>query len=291
VINMTLTVIDPAPAARDATVAAHQHADRPITLEVRNLSAGYGDAITLNGVTFAIRRGERVGLLGPNGAGKSTLFKSIMGILRPVTGSILIHDQSVAQATTKVAYVPQFEEIDWKFPVTVYDVVMMGRTRHIGWLRWSHRGDMHDRAVWDALARVQMTPFVNQQISELSGGQKRRVFIARALAQEADILLLDEPFAGVDANAQKLIFNVLEALGNEGVTILLATHDLGMAATHFDKLILLNKTMLAFGRPADVFKPDILAQTFGGQMAIWKADPTDSTDSTPTMLVADHCCP
>ncbi|MBX3081566.1 MAG: metal ABC transporter ATP-binding protein [Anaerolineae bacterium] len=284
---MSLVIADSVKPSANGT---HHHPadDRPITLEVRNLSAGYGDTVTLSDVSFAIRRGERIGLLGPNGAGKSTLFKAIMGIVPPISGDILIHQQPVSQATTRVAYVPQFEEIDWKFPVTVYDVVMMGRTRHIGWLRWSRKGDVHDRMVWDALARVQMTPFANHQISELSGGQKRRVFIARALAQEANILLLDEPFAGVDANAQNIIFNVLEALCNDGVTILLATHDLGMAATHFDKLILLNKTMLAFGRPADVFKPDILAQTFGGQMAIWKADPADSTS---TMIVADHCCP
>ena len=284
---MSLAIADNAQALSQQP---HIHAvdKRPIALEVRNLSAGYGDVVTLKDVSFGIRRGERIGLLRPNGAGKSTLFKSIMGIVQPIAGDVLIHQRPAMQTTTKVAYVPQFEEIDWKFPVTVYDVVMMGRTRHIGWLRWSRKGDVHDRTVWDALARVQMTPFANHQISELSGGQKRRVFIARALAQEADVLLLDEPFAGVDANAQQIVFNVLESLCNAGVTILLATHDLGMAATHFDKLILLNKTMIAFGHPNDVFKPDLLSQAFGGQMAIWKASPTDTA---PTMIVADHCCP
>ncbi|MBX3063138.1 MAG: metal ABC transporter ATP-binding protein [Anaerolineae bacterium] len=254
-----------------------------VVLSVRNLSTGYADQLTLQATSFDIRRGERVGILGPNGAGKSTLFKAIMGILPIHSGEILIHGRSATQESMRVAYVPQFEEIDWKFPVSVYDVVMMGRTRHIGWLRRARHGSIHDQLVREALARVGMSAFGNRQIGDLSGGQKRRVFIARALAQEADILLLDEPFAGVDARAQESINTVLDTLSQSGVTILLATHDLGTAQSRFDKLILLNKRMIAFGTPAEVFQPEALATAFGGQMAFWK--------DGEIMMVADHCCP
>jgi ABC-type Mn2+/Zn2+ transport system ATPase subunit len=265
--------------------------DAPIVLEVRGLSAGYPHDPALQGVSFAVRAGERVGLLGPNGAGKSTLFKAIMGILPATAGEVRIHDSAEPSAATRVAYVPQFEEIDWKFPVSVYDVVMMGRTRQIGWLRWARRGDAHDRSVREALARVQMLKFADRQIGELSGGQKRRVFIARALAQQADILLLDEPFAGVDARAQATIHEVIAALCAEGVTVLLATHDLGTASSQFDKLILLNRRMIAFGTSAEVFRPDVLGQTFGGQLAIWRPAATDGQQSEATIMFTDHCCP
>lgn len=265
--------------------------DAPVVLDVRGLSAGYPHDLALQGVSFAVRAGERVGLLGPNGAGKSTLFKAIMGLLPATAGEVCIHDNAAPTTATRVAYVPQFEEIDWKFPVSVYDVVMMGRTRQIGWLRWARRGDVHDRSVREALARVQMLKFVDRQIGELSGGQKRRVFIARALAQQADILLLDEPFAGVDARAQATIHEVLATLCAEGVTVLLATHDLGTASSQFDKLILLNRHMIAFGTPAEVFRPDLLGQTFGGQLAIWRTADADGQQGEATVMLTDHCCP
>jgi ABC-type Mn2+/Zn2+ transport system ATPase subunit len=278
------------PYPSTSTTAKHTHHDdphiqdaRPVVLSVRDLSAGYADDVALQGATFAIRQGERVGLLGPNGAGKSTLFKAIMGILPLHSGEVLIHGQASAQESSRVAYVPQFEEIDWKFPVSVYDVVMMGRTRRVGWFKRARRGSIHDEIVRETLDRVEMSAFADKQIGELSGGQKRRVFIARALAQEADILLLDEPFAGVDAKAQESINAVLNTLCDGGVTVLLATHDLGTAQSRFDKLILLNKHMIAFGTPADVFQPETLAAAFGGQMAFWK--------DGEIMMVTDHCCP
>lgn len=278
-----------APHVLPGSAVAH-----PDALEIRNLSAGYSHDLALRDISFGIQAGKRIGLLGPNGAGKSTLFKAIMGILPAVQGEVTIHGQPLAsakhtpQGSLRVAYVPQFEEIDWKFPVSVYDVVMMGRTRHIGWLRWPRKGDVHDRRVHEALDRVEMGALIHRQIGELSGGQKRRVFMARALAQEADILLLDEPFAGVDARAQHAILRVIENLSAEGVTTLLATHDLGMASAHFDKLILLNKRLIAFGTPAEVFRPEVLREAFGGQIAIWNVD---SAEGHHTMLVTDHCCP
>jgi anchored repeat-type ABC transporter ATP-binding subunit len=253
---------------------------------VRGLSAGYDHEVTLHDVSFSIRQGERIGLLGPNGAGKSTLFKAIMGLLPTSRGEILIHHTPSSVASMRVAYVPQFDEIDWRFPVSVYDVVMMGRTRHLGWFRFPRKGDRHDSAVRQALARVQLAHLANRQIGDLSGGQKRRVFIARALAQEADVLLLDEPFAGVDATAQETIFNVIDSLCVTGVTVLLATHDLGMAATRFDRLILLNRRLIAFGAPTDVFRPELLSSAFSGQLAIWR-----ESDQGQVVAVNDHCCP
>ncbi len=238
-------------------------------LDVRDLSAGYNGDLALEGIAFAVQRGERIALVGPNGAGKSTLLKTLIGLLKPARGEIRIHGDASRQAiSAHVAYVPQFGEIDWDFPVSVWDVVMMGRTRHIGWFRLPLPGGRHALAVQQALDRVGLLPYANRPINELSGGQKRRVFVARALAQQADILLLDEPFAGVDARAQDALMKVLDSLQCDGVTVILATHDLSLASSQFDRVLLLNRTMVAYGRPAEVFSAELLAQTYGGQLAI-----------------------
>lgn len=254
-------------------------------LDVRDVSVHYPGhhAPAMEHISFTMYVGERIGLLGPNGAGKSTLFKTIMGLLKPAQGELMVEGMPPGTSTA-VAYVPQFEEIDWKFPVTVWDVVMMGRTRHIGWFRHPRRGSVHEQVVAESLARVGLSALANRQIGALSGGQKRRAFIARALAQDARTLLLDEPFAGVDAKAQESLFGVLDDLRATGVSVLLATHDLGIAATHFDKLLLVNKQQIAFGDVYDVFQPEKLARAFGGQLAIWNAE-------AGTMMVTDqHCC-
>jgi ABC-type Mn2+/Zn2+ transport system ATPase subunit len=210
-------------------------------LSVVDVGAGYpGERNAVHDVTFDVYAGERVGVLGPNGAGKSTLFKAIAGLLPYNTGHISIHGEDCRTSHHLVGYVPQHEAIDWNFPVTVNDVVMMGRTRKIGFFRWARQ---HDHEVVRAcLHRVGMEQLRNRQIGQLSGGQKRRVFIARALAQETNVLLLDEPFSGVDAAAEAEIFATLEDLKVLGVTVLLATHDLGTAAERFDKLLLLKRT-------------------------------------------------
>ncbi len=244
----------------------------PPVFEVRSLSSGYIDDLAVRDISFSVCQGERIALVGPNGAGKSTLFKTIVGLVKPIHGQVLIHGDASRRALRRIAYVPQFEEVDWNFPVSVWDVVMMGRVRHIGWFRLPLPGDVHHRTVRQALERVGLAEHSNRQISELSGGQKRRVFIARALAQEADILLLDEPFAGVDVQAQEQLLNVLDSLQRDGVTIILATHDLTLAATHSDRVVLLHKSLVAYGAPADVFKPAILAKAYGGQLAIWQGE-------------------
>ena len=254
------------------------------TLVVENLSAGYpGARNAIEGVSFAVNRSERIGVLGPNGAGKSTLFKAIVGLIPHHTGRISTHGADCKTSHHMVGYVPQQEEIDWHFPVTVRDVVMMGRVRHIGWLRWPGRADW--QAVDAVLERVGMQDFRDRQIGQLSGGQRRRVFIARALAQETDILLLDEPFTGVDAAAAHEILEILDLLRREGVAVILATHDMSMAATHFDRLLLLNRRVIAYGTPAEVFTPETLSEAYGGRIGVFR-------QNGKTIIIADeHGCP
>ena len=254
--------------------------DRPLSveqiiapaLELRNLSAGYGQQPVIEGISVQIMSGKRVALVGPNGAGKSTLFRTIVGLLRPMSGNVLVNGWSDATTRRQAAYVPQFEDVDWDFPVSVLDVTLMGLARQIGWLRLP--GNEHRRMALNALERVGMADFANRQIGQLSGGQKRRVFIARALAQGAHILLLDEPFSGVDHMAQQTLFTILDDLRNDGVTVLLATHDLNLVSSHFDELFILNRQLIAYGAPGAVFKPAILAKAFGGQIAVWQGDET-----------------
>ena len=241
-----------------------------IALQIEHLSVNYGRTFALKDVTVSIEEGQRVALVGPNGAGKSTLFKAIVGLLTPFGGQVLIHGKSSAEARRAAAYVPQFEDVDWEFPVSVLDVVVMGLSRQVGWLRLPNA--QHLQAARDALERVGLADYADRSIGELSGGQKRRVFIARALAQGASILLLDEPFSGVDAVAQRTLFEILDNLRSEGVTVLLATHDLSLVSTHFDALFLLNKQKIAYGRPGEVFRPDLMGETFGGQIAVWQDD-------------------
>ncbi|NLX10337.1 MAG: metal ABC transporter ATP-binding protein [Chloroflexi bacterium] len=253
----------------------------PQVMTVNALSASYNGHPALHDVSFNVYAGERIGIVGPNGAGKSTLFKAIVGLL-PHQGAISIQGASCRQSHTMVGYVPQHEVIDWNFPATVWDVVMMGRARQIGYILPPRKRDR--QAVQAALERVEMWPLRKRQIGELSGGQRRRVFVARALAQQASVLLLDEPFSGVDAQAESEIFQVLDVLRAEGVAVLLATHNLAQAATHYDKLMMLNGgRVLAYGTPAEVYTPENLAATFGGRIALWR-------DGDQYVLVADRPC-
>jgi ABC-type Mn2+/Zn2+ transport system ATPase subunit len=252
-------------------------------LSVQRLSAGYpGARNAVEEISFDVARGERVGVLGPNGAGKSTLFKAIVGLIPHTGGQISIHGENCRTSHNMVGYVPQHEEIDWSFPVTVRDVVMMGRLRQIGWLRWPRPRDW--QAVDAVLTRVGMVNFRDRQIGQLSGGQKRRVFIARALAQETDVLLLDEPFSGVDAAAEHEIGEMLDLLRGDGVTVLLATHDLS-TARQFDKLLLLKQHVIAYGTPEAVFTPETLGRAYGGRIGIFQG-------TGQTIIIADeHGCP
>lgn len=235
-------------------------------LAVRGLSAGYNGRPVLSDIEFNIPRGERVAVIGPNGAGKSTLFKVIVGLLTPQAGEVWVHGHShQAGDCPSLGYVPQREQVDWTFPVSVADVVMMGRTREIGWLRQA--GERDRQAVREALENVGMQAWRGASIGELSGGQQQRVFMARALAQQADILLLDEPLSGIDPQAQAALLDTLDELRQRDVTVLLATHDLDLAVSRFDRVMVLAGRMVALGPPRDVFRPETLMHAYGHPVA------------------------
>jgi manganese/zinc/iron transport system ATP- binding protein len=235
-------------------------------LELHDLTVSYDHKPVLYGVDLEIKGGEIIGLMGPNGAGKSTLVKSIMGLITPNRGYVRVFAGTPKENRKRIGYVPQKEIIDWDFPITVYDVVLMGRYGHLGWLR---RPGKHDHELTgNALEKVGMQAFARRQISELSGGQQQRVFLARALAQECDLYLLDEPFAGIDSTTERTIIALLHELRNQGKTILVVHHDLATAQSYFDSLILLNQRLVAFGPTASVFTPDILQKTYGGRLTI-----------------------
>jgi len=236
-----------------------------LSLEASAVTVAYPNGHTaLRDASFKLRPGTIAALVGVNGSGKSTLFKALMGFVKPVSGRILIAGGTVEQARKLklVAYVPQTEEVDWTFPVSVWDVVMMGRYGHMNFLRIASAEDK--RMVNESLARVGMTEFKDRQIGELSGGQKKRVFLARALAQNGQIILLDEPFTGVDVTTEEAIITLLRSLRDEGRIILVSTHNLGSVPEFCDHVVLVNRTVLASGPLEDVFTEDNLNRAFGG---------------------------
>ncbi|MDJ0508857.1 MAG: metal ABC transporter ATP-binding protein [Crocosphaera sp.] len=238
---------------------------QPLNITVDNLSVTYNNAkLALYNANCIVEAGSITALVGPNGCGKSTLFKSIMGFLAPSQGQILVGGTSVKKAQQRqwMAYVPQADEVDWNFPVSVFDVVMMGRYGYMNLLRIPSAKDK--RLVMESLERVGMTEFRHRQIGELSGGQKKRAFLARALAQEGKVILLDEPFTGVDVKTEKRIIDLMIQLREEGHTILVSTHDLMSISTFCDRTILLNQTILASGTTEETFTEENLEMTFGG---------------------------
>ncbi|MFP1631044.1 manganese/iron ABC transporter ATP-binding protein [Zhengella sp. ZM62] len=234
-------------------------------LAVEHATVTYRNGVTaLKDASFSVPAGTITALVGGNGAGKSTLFKAIMGFVPLARGSVTILGQPAARALrdNRVAYVPQSEQVDWNFPVLVEDVVMMGRYGHMGWLR---RPSAADHAAVDAaLQRVALTQHRKRQIGELSGGQKKRVFLARALAQDGRVILLDEPFTGVDVRTEQQIIALLRDLRDEGRVILVSTHDLGSVPEFCDRAVLVRGTVLAAGRTEKVFTARNLQETFGG---------------------------
>jgi len=240
--------------------------DASPVLEVHDLSVAYHRRPVLYGVDLAVPSGRLVGILGPNGAGKSTLIKAIMGQLPLVSGWVKAFGRPVKEQLKRIGYVPQRESVDWDFPVNVLDVVLMGR---YGRLRLAQRPGANDREVaLQALEKVHLLPFARRQIGNLSGGQQQRVFLARALAQESDLYLMDEPFAGVDAATESAIIEVLQELKGSGKTVLVVHHDLSTAPQYFDMLLLLNMRLVAFGPTAEVFTPRHLQTTYGGRLNI-----------------------
>jgi manganese/iron transport system ATP-binding protein len=266
-----------------------EHEATQPTLDMDHVWATYGGRLggnsdspryALEDVTFTVQPGERVAVVGPNGAGKSTLFRLVAGTLRPDRGTVSIfgHDPD---GHICIGYVPQRSQIDWSFPVTVEEVVMMGRVGQIGLLRWPRRRDW--AVVRASLDRVDAGNLAKVQIGGLSGGQQQRVFLARALAQEAELLLLDEPLNGLDIPTQEAILGILDDLRDDGVTVLLATHDLDLAAERFDRIMLLNRRIIAYGPPAEALRPDNLLAAYGGHVHLIE-------DPQGTLFMTDTCC-
>jgi ABC-type Mn2+/Zn2+ transport system ATPase subunit len=238
----------------------------PHRLEVQNADIGYGDTVVLHDLTFNVPEGARVAVVGPNGAGKSTLFKALVGLLPVQKGRILIHGLPLKAHKDCVAYIPQREEVDWRFPVTVRDVVMMGRFDRQGWFKPPSRQD--GQAVERSLTQMGIADLARHSISDLSGGQQQRVFLARALAQEPHILLMDEPFTGVDVTTQEVTLKLLDDLRAAQVTVMISTHDLNLAASRFDLILLLNHRLIAFGSPGEVMRQVNLTNAFGSQLTV-----------------------
>ncbi|MBW3633298.1 MAG: metal ABC transporter ATP-binding protein [Chloroflexi bacterium] len=230
------------------------------------MSVHFAERSALEDITLGFHAGETTSLVGPNGAGKSTLLKCLSGILAPSHGEVLLDGEIVRRPTSRVAYVPQRSDVDWKFPINVLDVALMGRA-----LRASRLYPVSDHDRQDALAalhEVRMSRFASIQIGALSGGQQQRVFIARALLQQADVYLLDEPFSGVDAPTQTLVLHILDDLRQSGKTIIFATHDLAMAEQSADVCVLLNRTVVAKGPASRILTVPNLRSTFGGAMDV-----------------------
>lgn len=228
-------------------------------VEVRELRAGYNGHVALDDVSFSVELGCLAGLVGPNGSGKSTLLRVILGLHKPWSGEVRLFGQP-GRGGRRIGYMPQAELVDWGFPVTALDVVQMGRYGRIGLFR--RPGKREREIAMEALERVHLADRAERQIGELSGGEQRRMLIARALAQDTDIVLLDEPLAGLDATAQHDLLRLLEELRREDKTLFVATHDLSCVAANFDHAVLLNRRVVAFGRPADVFTEELLAEAF-----------------------------
>ncbi|KQT46905.1 manganese/iron transporter ATP-binding protein [Devosia sp. Leaf420] len=257
-------------------------------IAVRNATVTYRNGHTaLRDASFEIPTGTIAALVGINGSGKSTLFKSIMGFVRLARGEISVLGMPVADALRKnlVAYVPQSEEVDWNFPVLVEDVVMMGRYGHMGMLRIPKKAD-HD-AVDAALRRVNMSEFRKRQIGELSGGQKKRVFLARALAQDGRVILLDEPFTGVDVKTEDQIITLLRELRDEGRVMLVSTHNLGSVPEFCDRTILIKGTVLAYGLTEETFTQDNLEQAFGGVLRHFVINHPSGNEHTGVRVFTD----
>lgn len=250
----------------------------PIHLEA--IDVRFNGTRALVDITTEIEPGKRIAVVGPNGAGKTTLLQVIAGTLNPNRGKVQIYGRH-PQSHVCIAYVPQRSQADWKFPVNVREVVMMGRIRKIGLFRWPNQKDW--AFVQSSLEQVGMHSFANRQIGELSGGQQQRVFLAQALAQGAEVILLDEPLNGLDIPSQEAILDILDQLSERGVTVLVATHDLELARERFDQIMLLNRTLIAFGSPDEVLVESNLIEAYSGGLHFVDGD-------EGRMLLTDTCC-
>lgn len=239
-------------------------------IRIRDLTVSYDLKPVLWDIDLDIPKGVLMAIVGPNGAGKSTLIKAILNLVKPVTGKVLFNNQPYKKVQKQISYVPQRGSVDWDFPTTVFDVVLMGRYGHIGWLK---RPTNKDRELaTEALEKVGMLDFIDRQIAELSGGQQQRVFLARSLVQDADIYLLDEPFQGVDIKTEKAIITILKELKEAGKTVVVVHHDLDTVREYFDYVTLLNLKVIASGKVSEVFTKDNLKITYQANTLIKGVD-------------------
>lgn len=240
----------------------HNHDNDPLVIE--DLTVAYREEPVLWDVDLLVPQGALMAIVGPNGAGKSTLIKAALDLITRSAGRVLVYGKPYPQQRQQVAYVPQRGSVDWDFPTSALDVVLMGRYGRVGWIKRPSKQDQ--QIALDCLRKVGMETFADRQISQLSGGQQQRVFLARALAQDAQIYIMDEPFQGVDATTEKAIIGVLKDLQAQGRTALVVHHDLETVPQYFDHVLLLNVKVIASGRVADVFTPENLRATYGGRV-------------------------
>jgi len=257
-----------------------QHLENHPILAVERMSVAYNGRTAIEEMTFHLHAGELVALVGPNGAGKSTLLKAIAGVITPSKGRVTVFGSGPHHHIC-IAYIPQRSQVDWAFPVSVTDVVMMGRSAKLRPFSWP--GSKDRALVRSALETVGLGELADRQIGQLSGGQQQRMFIARALAQEAELMLMDEPLTGLDLPAQEQLLALVKDLQQQAITVLAATHDLDQAAQHFDRIMLLNQRLIAFGPAEQVLQPEKLVQAYGARLRLLE---------TPDGLVAleDSCC-
>lgn len=261
-MNLTLATSNGLPSER--------HPDERVSLEIRGLTVSYGQKPAVFSVDMTVPEGAMMAIIGPNGAGKSTLLKAALGIIKPLAGKTRVFGKPFAQARDRIAYVPQRASVDWDFPTTVIDVVLMGLYPKLGLL--GRVKAAHRRQALASLERVGMEGFADRQIGQLSGGQQQRVFLARALVQDADLYLLDEPFAGVDAATEKAIINVLKSLRDSGKTVIAVHHDLNTVQDYFDRVFLINTRKVAEGPLGETYTAENLQEAFGGRLAAAQMD-------------------
>ncbi|MGA5688312.1 metal ABC transporter ATP-binding protein [Cytobacillus pseudoceanisediminis] len=235
-------------------------------ISIVDLHVSYFGNEAVTGVSLTVNTGNLVGIIGPNGAGKSTFLKAMLNLIPKDKGAVRVMGKSIAEVRKSIAYVPQRNDIDWDFPITVHDAVLIGTYPHLKLFRRPKKKDK-DWAM-ECLQRVGMQEFSKRQIGELSGGQQQRVFLARALAQKADLFFLDEPFVGVDVSSEETIVNILKELCRQGKTVIVVHHDLSKANDYFNQLILLNKELISYGTVEEVFKPEVIAKAYKGQFAL-----------------------
>ena len=238
-----------------------------LALQVHQLTVNYDSTPVLWDISLEVPSGKIAGIIGPNGAGKSTFIKTVLGLVQPISGKMEFFGEPLSKARRRIAYVPQRESVDWDFPITVRDLVMMGRYGSLGLCKWPRKSDVV--AVDHYLALMGMTAYADRQISQLSGGQQQRTFVARALVQEADIYFMDEPFAGIDIATEAAIMTILRQLKEKGKTVFIVHHDLNTVESYFDWIIMLNMRLVACGSVIEAFNPDTLNMTYGKSYALF----------------------